>query len=52
MIHSPIWFSIHVLYDTYELGSEKYKDVEDKLVPLISKLFEDRFERLDSEFDK
>lgn len=40
------------LYDTYELGSENYQDVEDKLGPLISKLFEDRFERLDSEFDK
>ena len=40
------------LYENYEIGFDDYKGVEGKLLPLISKLFQDRFDRLDSQFDK
>ena len=40
------------LYENYEIGSDDYYEVERKLLPLISKLFQDRFDRLDSELDK
>jgi hypothetical protein len=40
------------LYENYEIGSDDYYEFERKLLPLISKLFQDRFDRLDSELDK